>query len=1491
MFKRLKTNIALIVLFTLICGLGNVAYAAAWTGAVASSFSYGSGTLSDPYQICDESEFAYFLSNIESGITYDGMYFKLTADIDVSAGNLTLPTGTFNGVFNGNGYKIISSVPFMNIIGENATVKLLTYQTIGEVGGELFCGKNNGTIDSCSVYGNAKFYTSRSALFCAYNNGSILNSSIVGSIYGRGDDCSVYLSEVAYSNTGLIENVYSAVALSGYASGRYNDFNKRPFVYENSGTLKNVYYDKTVTDLSTNSAAPMTTEELKSSSFIETMNVNNPSLLSDWVADTTGINDGYPILTANEKIEETVAVSYDSSELFTYHTTSFTTKFNLSSERDCTIYYTLDGTNPKTSSTRKTYTKNTDITVSGDTTIKSVAYYGGVYGRICTQKAVRILGGGTEENPYEIADKNDLIVISLEPDAYYKMTEDVIFDDSDYAADGILPKGWVSIPEFSGTLDGGGHKIENLQGHDSGFITQNTGTLKYTRFINHQIASSGSIVRINSGTLEHCYIDLNISSNTTGRIIAGDIGGVTHSNSGTIKYCTVTGDLYVQGPSYRYCWVYVGGITYSGSVQNCYSDLNIDIYSPSITEYVYAGGITSTGYAYNCASETKFRFNVRLDYDIYCSSCSPAYSATNYGCYGSMSSYGKPSNEMMYNSANYVNGQQYLESNFPKLDFSDTWMITTDGPRPQGIMNADGKCLYKQSYTAPTCNTDGETICTDQYGNVTAEILAKYPHTLVDGVCTNAGCDYKGIYKIDLKYNDEIITSEFEAYKNRDYQFTAETEPSDALDKTITWSSSDANVATVSEDGLVSAVGEGSCLITATASNAKAEIKLNVTEIPYLNKIKVSDGTAVVGEENIVKTISLATDKDVNFLYCVLTYPDSLKLKNIEAVDFEYVEKESEYTQNGYTALIVSGLYSDTEYIPKDHTFIPFKLTFDVSKSTACGTVQVSISNESQLIGNNSYYFDEQIPGDLEITPKLVEVIEISGSDTISDAAEYTATVLPDYTTNPSVVWSVDNTDIATVDENGVVTPVTSGTFTLTATAADGSGTKAEKTITVMKYVESIVIFGEESITESAVYTAEVLPSYATNKAIEWSIDDESIAAIDKNGKLTPVKSGIVTIKAAATDGSDVSATKQVNIIKLAEEIEIIGETEISSPSQYSASVLPDYTTDKSVTWSIDNESIATIDEFGIVTPITSGTVVITAAAADGSGVETTKTIEIVKYAESIEIVGDSEITEETRYSVVILPDYTTNKNAQWEISDESIATVDENGVVTPLKNGKVVLTATAEDASGISATQSIVVTVSVRANSITSNIGDWNRNFDPDITEYIVYVPGDATSILLTASFENATAKINGKITGNHIPKSITLDGETTSIELLLTPLSGNPLKSNTYTIIVVKRFKPSTGGSSGSSSSGGGGCNIGTQTTISADGKTFDVEAVNLEKGNIIIIALYENNKCVETKYAVYNDGNVTFATDKNYTDVKVMVWESLGNIAPVCDVEVVK
>ncbi len=641
---------------------------------------------------------------------------------------------------------------------------------------------------------------------------------------------------------------------------------------------------------------------------------------------------------------------------------------------------------------------------------------------------------------------------------------------------------------------------------------------------------------------------------------------------------------------------------------------------------------------------------------------------------------------------------------------------------------------------------------------------------------------------------------------------------------------------------------------------------------PLLNKVEVSGAeSAVIGSKDVKKAVSFATDKDATVVYFYIRYPESLTLKEITPKDFAYIEKDDEYTQDGYTTTVVIGMRSDADWIPKQVIYTPFELTFDVSKNAVSGVVQIEVTEESCLIGNDEYSFEERIAGNLEILPKLAENIEISGVDVISAESTYTAIVSPDYTTNKEVEWSVDDKSIATVDEFGVVTPITSGTFTLTATAKDGSGVFTTKTVTVTRFVESIEITGADSITEATAYTANIFPDYATNKEVEWLIDNEEIAIIDQNGVVTPVTSGVVTVTVAAKDGSGVIATKEITVIKLAESIEITGEDNISSPTQYTATVSPDYTSNKEVFWTIDNEEIATVDEFGIVTPVTSGTVVLTATAKDGSEVFATKTIEIVKHAESIEIVGEEAITEPSRYSVIILPDYTTNKNAQWSVSDESVATVDENGLVTPLKNGKIVLTATAEDASGIQTTKSIVVTVSVRASSIITDIGVWDRDFDSDITKYLVYVPQNATQISFTTRSENATINVNGNIAGIGRSKKVDLDTDEKKVEITLTPTPENQLKANTYTITVVK-FE-------------------GTKTTVSEDKKAFAVNPINVKTGTTVILALYENERLVEAQSAVFEGEDLEFATHKSYTQAKVMVWESPESLKPVCGAEIIE
>ena len=65
----------------------------------------------------------------------------------------------------------------------------------------------------------------------------------------------------------------------------------------------------------------------------------------------------------------------------------------------------------------------------------------------------------------------------------------------------------------------------------------------------------------------------------------------------------------------------------------------------------------------------------------------------------------------------------------------------------------------------------------------------------------------------------------------------------------------------------------------------------------------------------------------------------------------------------------------------------------------------------------------------------------------------------------------------------------------------------------------------------------------------------------------------------------------------------------------------------------------------------------------------------------------------------------------------------------------------------------------------------------------------------------------------------------------------------------------------------------------------------SVNITVGNTVILALYDNGKFIEMQSRIYDGSDVTFKTDKPYTNAKVMVWESLENMKSVCGTEKVK
>ncbi len=269
----------------------------------------------------------------------------------------------------------------------------------------------------------------------------------------------------------------------------------------------------------------------------------------------------------------------------------------------------------------------------------------------------------------------------------------------------------------------------------------------------------------------------------------------------------------------------------------------------------------------------------------------------------------------------------------------------------------------------------------------------------------------------------------------------------------------------------------------------------------------------------------------------------------------------------------------------------------------------------------------------------------------------------------------------------------------------------------------------------------------------------------------------------------------------------------------------------------------------------------------------TNHTLEIkAKLAESIEIIGDDSVGKPTQFNAIISPDYATNKSVVWSVDDETVATVSQNGVVTPIKNGSVILTATTQDGSGLSATKTIEISAYARIDSLDFGNGIVLKEFNADVREYIVYVREDATSITLTPTFSGGgVLRANGSgIWVSNSPKDFEVNEEEPAI-ITLNRENVTDMINSIYTIKVVK-FE-------------------GTKTTVSEDKKSFAITPINIENGKTVILAFYNGEQFVEMQSAVYTGETVPFTTTKTYTKARVMVWDDITNLKPVCNVEIVK
>ena len=374
-------------------------------------------------------------------------------------------------------------------------------------------------------------------------------------------------------------------------------------------------------------------------------------------------------------------------------------------------------------------------------------------------------------------------------------------------------------------------------------------------------------------------------------------------------------------------------------------------------------------------------------------------------------------------------------------------------------------------------------------------------------------------------------------------QLSATVTPSDATDQSISWSSSNKSVATVSDHGMVTAIAEGKTTIKARAGDKTSVCVVTVRkEVIAVTSISLDKNSLslVKGESETL----VATVNPTNATHTTVSWTSSDP--GVATVDSQ-----------GSVKAIANGNAT---------------ITAQVDDIKATCAVSVTVPVESITLNKT------------RLTLKKGE------SETL------VATILPADATENKVTWNTTNSNMASVDANGKVTAVGGGNVTISAKVG---GKSAACMVTVTVPVESVTL-NRTGITldegQSATLKATVTPKDATDKTVTWSSSDESIVTVDQEGTINAIKQGSATIQAKAEDKL---ATCTVTVIKKVTSVVLdkvsltllVGET-----STLTATVLPEDATDKTVIWRSNDTSVATVEN-GVVKGIGIGETTITATS------------------------------------------------------------------------------------------------------------------------------------------------------------------------------------------------------------------------------------------------------------------------------------------------------
>lgn len=496
---------------------------------------------------------------------------------------------------------------------------------------------------------------------------------------------------------------------------------------------------------------------------------------------------------------------------------------------------------------------------------------------------------------------------------------------------------------------------------------------------------------------------------------------------------------------------------------------------------------------------------------------------------------------------------------------------------------------YMKGYKLQTSD-DGET-WTDMY-EVTSGIASEYrnirlkeavttSHLRLQGITFGAYCfeiyeiqvyDQTNVpvESINLNYTSKKLNLDKEEDNKVELEYNIA--PSNTSQTDVVWSSSNEAVAEV-KNGVVAGKSVGRADIT-IASKDNPNVKK--TCVVYVSK-----------ELDKSKVTAVRNDKNIN-------------------VNWTKVAHASSYVLSRYNKStgIVNDIYEGTDTAFEDKDLTSGKYVYTVKaivdeNAADANLYSNSVSEESEAV----------------IIPESVTGIEVANDYQhmglfVGGRGKIRYSVIPSNATNTNVTFKSLNEKVAIVDANGVVTGVSEGNADIVITTEEG-GFEAKCTVRVDGIdARGIERVGDKTVTMGLNQTRQlqvkITPSDTTNKNVQWTSSNNSVATVDSNGVVISKNSGSTIITATTHNGLKTEffievETPVTNITLNSNEINL----NPGGTFKLDATVNPSNASNKNIKWISANESIATVDQSGNVTADVAGTTYISAVSADGKVVAT----------------------------------------------------------------------------------------------------------------------------------------------------------------------------------------------------------------------------------------------------------------------------------------------